>query len=471
MVTKMRKGRAVVVSSVLLVACGGSSEPSPPAGESSDGSGDSGSSSTSTTGELPPADDTTGTTGVEADVTYHEHLRPLLERSCVGCHQPGNIGPFSMTSYDEVHPLREAIVLAVEEGTMPPWHADSDCREYVGDPSLSPEEIALVRAWVDEGAVEGDPAAYVPPDVTSPSSLSRVDLSLALPEPYEPQLAPDDYRCFLLDWPHEELTYVSGFAAQPDQLHMVHHIIAFAIAPEQVAEYQALDDAEPGAGYTCFGGPGGEIDPTDPTSVGNWLGSWAPGGFAGDFPEGTGIPVEPGSKVVVQVHYNTAVGNLQPDQSAVAFKIDAEVERPAVMLLWADPSWITGGMPIPAGEASVVHSFELDPTLFINFITDVIPQGQPFQIYSAAHHMHTLGVRAQQTIERSDGSQTCLLGVPRWDFNWQQAYRFAQPEVFEPGDHLRLACEWDNAAGDATVNWGDGTSDEMCLGIFYATAL
>ena len=49
--------------------------------------------------------------------------------------------------------------------------------------------------------------------------------------------------------------------------------------------------------------------------------------------------------------------------------------------------------------------------------------------------------------------------------------RFAQPEVFEPGDHLRLACEWDNAAGDATVNWGDGTSDEMCLGIFYATAL
>ncbi len=72
---------------------------------------------------------------------------------------------------------------------------------------------------------------------------------------------------------------------------------------------------------------------------------------------------------------------------------------------------------------------------------------------------------------RSDGSETCLLQVPRWDFNWQQGYRMAEPVTLNPGDRLRLACEWNNEAGEQTVNWGDGTGDEMCLGVFYAAAL
>lgn len=464
------KGRATIVLGLCLCACGGGDAPEPEAPDDTSG----GEQDTTTTGdsvEPTPADDDSTGPGVEADVTYQEHVRPLLERHCVGCHQPGNIGPFPMTSYQEAFDLREAIMLAVDEGTMPPWLAGPDCREYLGDPSLASEEIELLRAWIDEGAAEGDPDDYVAPDIPPPPGMSRVDLTLALPEPYEPQLVPDDYRCFLIEWPHEELTYVSGFAAVPDQLHMVHHMIAYKIRPEQLAEYQALDDAEPGPGYTCFGGPGGEVQAGDPDSTGNWLGSWAPGGFAGDFPEGTGIAVEPGSVVALQIHYNTAVGNLQPDRSSIAFKIDAEVEQPAAMLLWANPDWLGGNMPIPAGESEVTHSFELDPTPFMSFISDVLPSNQPFRIYSAAHHMHTLGTRAQHSIQRADGEETCLLQVPRWDFNWQQGYRFAEPVIFNPGDRLRLACEWNNAAGDQTVNWGDGTGDEMCLGIFYATAM
>lgn len=473
MVVHARRGRGSrwgLVGALAAVGCG-----QPDGGTPADGSdGSSGEDTTAgsgvdTSGGEASTDGTGTSTGAPAEdeVTWHAHVRAVIERHCVSCHQPGNIGPFPMTSYAEAHALREAIALTMEGGTMPPWMPADDCQDYEGQPTLTDDDVALVRAWVDGGAPEGDPGDYQAPPPPPPGGLSRVDLELTLPEPYLPTQQPDDYRCFLLDWPGETTTYVTGFEAKPDQLRTVHHMIAFAIAPEQVAEYEALEAADPALGYTCFGGPGGAI--TGPESAGTWLGAWAPGGNTGDFPAGTGLEMPPGSKVVLQIHYNTLVDDLGPDASGVRFKLDAEVERVAYTMPWADPGWLSGNMPIPA-QAGVVHTWSFDPTLVMNLFTDVIPPYQPIEIHTAVHHMHKLGTRGEQRIDRADGSQTCLLQLPRWDFDWQQAYVFAEPIRFEPGDNLHLGCEWDNAAGDGTVNWGEGTGDEMCLGVYYITA-
>jgi mono/diheme cytochrome c family protein len=454
-----RRGATPLLAALVLGGCGTTE----PAG---DGGTESASSTGGSTGATA-ADDTS--TGAPADdaVTWHAHVRAVIEQHCTSCHQPGNIAPFPLTTYEEAHLLRESIALSIEHGSMPPWMPADGCQDYVGQPSITDEQAALVRAWVDGGAPEGDPGDYVAPPPAPSFDLSRVDLELYVPEPYLPAQQPDDYRCFLLDWPHATTTYVTGFRARPDDLRTVHHIIAYGIAPELVPEYEALDAADPALGYTCFGGPGGSL--TGPDSAGNWLGAWAPGGITGDYPEGTGIEMAPGSKVVLQIHYSTLVDGLRPDRSGVELKLDGEVERPAYTMPWMDPAWISGGMPIPAGQSGVVHAFELDPTQFMSLLTDAVPPNAPFEIHSAVHHMHKLGTRAEQRVNRGDGSQTCLLQLPRWDFNWQQSYRFVQPVRFEPGDTLRLACEWDNSAGDQWVNFGEGTGDEMCLGIFYIT--
>ena len=51
----------------------------------------------------------------------------------------------------------------------------------------------------------------------------------------------------------------------PDERPIVHHTIVFVIGPDQVAEYQAFDEAEEGPDDECFGGPrpagGGGIGP------------------------------------------------------------------------------------------------------------------------------------------------------------------------------------------------------------------
>jgi hypothetical protein len=455
----------------LSLACTATEEPEPPS--NADATSDDGTDPTTTAPSDDAADDagtTSGTTDgstptgpLDGTITWHRDVRPLVERSCLACHRAGNIAPFTLESYDETWPLREAIASVVAARTMPPWLPGPGCTEYQGDPSLTDDEIATFVGWAEEDGPLGDPNDYAPLPSPEIAGLSRVDLDVSLPVPYTPQASPDDYRCFLADWPHDTTTYVTGFAARPDRVEEVHHVIVYAIEPAQVAQYEALDAAEEGPGYTCFGGPGG----TSLSSAGTWLGAWAPGGQGSDYPEGVGLRMDPGSKIVVQIHYNTLATDPAPDQTTVQFRLDDTVEREGFMLLWADIDWLGGDMPIPAGSPSTVHTWALDPTFVMEYLTDVIPPGSPFLMYTASHHMHQLGVRGRSEIERADGSVDCLLDIPRWDFDWQKGHGFTEPKRFEPGDTLRLSCEFDNSAGKTDVNWGEGTGDEMCLGVFF----
>ena len=403
-------------------------------------------------------------------VTFHADVRPIIEGRCVGCHQQGGVAPFALETFEQIHAHREAIRSSVMKREMPPWLATDDCNDYLGDVSLTDEQIDTIARWVDQGAEAGDPqdmpGALAPPE---DQRLSRVDLTLEMPVAYQPSKTPDDYRCFLLDWPETETKFVTGFGANPGNSTIVHHMIAFLVPPEKASEYVALDAAEEGAGYTCFGGPGGGSD----RNV-NWLGAWAPGGLGYDQPPGTGIQVEPGSKIVLQMHYNALSSSDEPDRSSIDLKLDATVDRPARVMPFANPAWVNfGSMEIPAGEEDVMHRFELDVTSFQQ-------EPRPFTIYSGSLHMHLLGERSRLWINRKDGTKTCIVNIDRWDFDWQFSYRLKDKLRFEPGDELALECHWDNSEKNQPVidgqrltmrdaNWGEGSTDEMCLGILYVS--
>src|SRR5690606_26457148 len=122
-------------------------------------------------------------------------------------------------------------------------------------------------------------------------------------EDYVPQIAPDDYRCFILDWPYEDPKFITGLGVTPGNEKIVHHLVGYIVTPDLVGELNTLENRDSTYGYTCFGDPkvGSFID----IEQVKWMGSWAPGGVGQDFPAGTGLRVEPGSKIVVQMHYNT----------------------------------------------------------------------------------------------------------------------------------------------------------------------
>jgi hypothetical protein len=259
--------------------------------------------------------------------------------------------------------------------------------------------------------------------------------------------------------------YVTGFNVVPGNEAIVHHVIAFLATPDQVATYEDMDAAESGPGYTCFGGTGGPAR--------TWIGGWAPGSRGSDLPPGLGIAIAPGSMIILQVHYNSHAGGFQADRSAIQLKLDASVDKPATVQPWTNPSWVTSdAMLIPAGDGDVMHAWDFDAT--------ALTQGDAMTLYGAALHMHQLGTRARLTLQHADGSSECMLSISDYDFHWQGMYGFVEPKAYQPGDELHLECHYDNSAENQPyvnevqqaprdVTWGEGTTDEMCLGIFLWT--
>lgn len=405
--------------------------------------------------------------------SWHGGVKQLIAARCANCHQAGEIAPFTLTSLTEVRDVGAMVKDAVVARRMPPWKADPDCNQYHGDRSLSDAQIQLISDWVDGGMNEGEPAdgegITVDPIGGGETVSLRSDTVVQLAEAYMPTSVPDDYRCFVLDWPHDELKYVTGYEVWPDNKQLLHHLIAFKVPPEQVETIQAKDAAEPGPGYECFGSPGG--------SRPSWIGSWVPGGLPRLMPLGTGIPIEPGSKIVVQTHYNLLNGPGGTDRSAMSFQLADSVEKVAMVMPWVNPQWIQGnGMAIPAGETGVEHSFAGPP------VTWGYPfgAGQAFDIHAAGLHMHLLGQAGRIQVDKADGQSQCLLQVNDWDFGWQGSYALKQTVRVEDGDLLKLNCTWNNTESDQAivegerlqpqdVQWGEGTTDEMCLGVLYVT--
>ncbi len=412
------------------------------------------------------ADESVPPSSPPAKLGYFEDVKPIIDAKCTGCHVEGGIAPFALTSFDAVSTAKGAVSGAVASRRMPPWLAAPGCNTYTDDRSLSDAQIATITAWVEQGAPAGDAEREGKPLDLGPShALSRVDRSLAPLEAFTASASSDEYRCFVLDWPETVTTFVTGFRANPDDRRSVHHAIAFVASPEQVPAIVALDQADPGPGYPCYGGP---------QAAASWLGVWTPGSFGADFPEGTGIRVDPGSKVILQVHYSPQNGPPRPDRSSIDVKLDPSVGKEAWIQPWFDPSWYGDGvMAIPAGKAEVSYSVEYDPTLFIT-------KGKPVLMYTAGLHMHALGKSGKITLERADESSECLLDIPRWQFHWQGAYGFETPKLIRPGDRIAQECHWDNSAANQPVvngikqpphdiDWGEAATDEMCLGGFYMT--
>lgn len=386
-------------------------------------------------------------------LTYHRDLRPIVARHCLACHRSNGIAGFSLDGYSLLRTFGSAARAAVEERRMPPWMPSPSCRGYRSERVLSDAEIAAFGAWIDGGMIEGDPSDFVPPDLDLPPDPGPPTVVLGSERPYASPPMTDDYRCFPLAQRFDRETFLRGTRVVPDQPEVVHHVLIYLVPSEQSALIDSLDAAEPGPGYTCFGGPGAGT----PRTVGAWVPGSPPAFMAAD----TAIRIAPGSRLVMQIHYNTIFSEPTADQTQVA--------------LWLDevtPSWLIDvrplanlGIDIQPGDAASGQSRTFQNN-----------SERAWTIAAVGPHMHLLGSRITARALDPGGTETCLIDIPRWDFHWQQSYVFREGETVTvpPGGSVRLDCTYDNSAGNQPVvngerlaprevTWGEGTLDEMCL--------
>ena len=349
-----------------------------------------------------------------------------------------------------------------------------------------------------EGAAHGHHDGSVEPARAVPLRDGERRLTVQMPATYTPS-APydagtDDYRCFLLDPALGEDVMVTGTDVLPGNPDVVHHVILFQVPPEQVAAAEDRDDDEPGQGWTCFGGTGigsgAELDDAP------WLGAWAPGGKESVLRAGYGRPLEAGSRIVMQVHYNL-LADVQPDLSATRLRItdgSADLAPVSTMLLPAPvelpcrPLHDDGELcDRDASLADVKERFGEWAGSTADMLHLLCPASlpgaeqsctrtvdEPATIIGAAGHMHLLGRSIRIEVNPDTPRERTLLDIGVWDFDDQGAQSTRAVEV-RPGDQIRVTCEHDQELRDLLpafegqpdryVLWGEGTTDEMCLGI------
>ncbi|MDZ7779805.1 MAG: hypothetical protein U5R14_07710 [Gemmatimonadota bacterium] len=427
---------------------------------------------------------------------YYADVRPVLAKECMGCHSEDGIA-WSMEDPEETFEERRRIAGAVTVRQMPPWLAEPGHQEYVGDMSLDEEVVGMVAAWRDAGYPKGEPRPDPEVEPANAPPTFRADLSTDVlgDTPYLPdQSMDDDYRCFVTEWTAEDRGYVTGFRTVPGNENVAHHTVVYAVDPEMVERFRELEDEEEGQGYQCFGGALPDrlseraereaYEARYPDGVRElsraswWLAHWAPGMDGHTFPEGTGIRMEPGAALVVQMHYYSVEAPGEADRDTrLDFQFEAEVEKPAFHLPQTHGPWLNSGrngtMVIPPEEQATYEvSDELSSLVgYASRITDVDEARiEGFEIHSANLHMHAFGHSGVISLTDADGRYQTLLSVPEWDLHWQRDFTFVEPKVFSrekmDGAELRVRCTYENPT-DEVVYGGYGSYDEMCFNFSY----
>ena len=121
---------------------------------------------------------------LRAKVTWAGDIARIVQSRCIKCHNPDGKGPMSLVTYEDARPYANAMREEVLARNMPKWHAARGYGQFANDPALSPFEIALIVAWVDGGALPGDPAKPGAPvaRVSEPRRPPGRDVKLACGE-------------------------------------------------------------------------------------------------------------------------------------------------------------------------------------------------------------------------------------------------------------------------------------------------
>lgn len=439
----MMKITAFLVLVGLLVWVGGCSDPvqesppNPPIGADA--------------ADLP---DTPSESEEDWPVTFHREIKPLLDRHCNDCHMADSIAGFAMDTYSGVRPLAQILAATVEARTMPPWLPSKDCQTFKHARHLDEEQIALFRQWADDGAPEGDPADAPDPIPSGPvETFGEADYVVNMGLDYKPtpvrEGSVDDYRCFVIDPELDEDKFINGFVTHPGNDAIVHHVLLYSVPESAAGRLAELEGEDGRPGYTCFG--------STKINSARLISGWVPGMLPIRFQNRHGIKMPAGSRLVMQMHYNTVYDKEGTDRTT----IDLHYVDPATTPIeLAIVPLLQGNFLLPAG----------DPDVEVQATADAIPI--PVTLHGIVPHMHLLGKSIDVKYVK-DGDEMCLIDVPEWDFNWQGFFLYEQPITLPAGYRPVLTCRYDNSPENqadgrqpTNVTWGDGTYDEMCLVYF-----
>ena len=378
--------------------------------------------------------------GPSGDVTFARDVAPLFQQNCQVCHQPGQIGPMSLITYEQVRPWAPMIREKVLAQEMPPYHYDTNIgiQALKEDKRLSPEEIATIVAWVDEGAPMGDPAD-MPPPVTWPDPaewkfaemFGQPDLVVPAKPIDIPAEGQDLWWEPLVEIPLDEDRWIKAIEVKPsvEGRKVVHHANTTLYLPGDDGELEGQRGR-----YTEYAsGKLGEI-----------------------IPEGAGRLLPANSFVRWSIHIFTSGEAIEGEVTELAFWLHPEGYEPEYVQDLANYP-MQGDLDIPPHGTAMVtgyHSWD-----------------HPVRIDSFQPHMHLRGVASSLEIFYPEtGEREVVSMISNWNAEWQLSHIYEDDSApLVPAGAVMVVTQWyDNTADnphnpdpDVWVYRGSRTGDEM----------
>jgi peroxiredoxin len=371
-----------------------------------------------------------------AEVTYTKHIAPILQQRCVGCHQPGEVAPFSLTSYDDAAGWAPTMRRVIKQERMPPWHADAKPGQFRNDTRMPEEERQLLYRWIDGGAPEGDPKDLPRPIERAEGwRIPKPDVVLSMPRPFKvPATGTVVYQYFVVDTGFTEDKWVRAAEIRPGNRAVVHHTIVHVQPPD---------------------GP----PVMNNGLASHWLAAQAPGSHPTLLADGLAKRIPAGSRLLFQMHY-TPNGVETEDRTCIA-------------LTFADPKSVKKEV---ITEMAANNRFAIPPNAPKHVVEADYPVREDSLLLQFMPHTHLRGSYFRYEAHYPDGRQETLLDVPRYDFNWQNTYILAEPKTLPKGTRIHCVAHYNNSKSNysnpdpsQTVRWGDQTWEEMMIGYFDLT--
>lgn len=371
------------------------------------------------------------------DLTFHEHVEPLLQKHCQECHHDGGPAPFALVDADEVAGHAGMIAETVAEGRMPPWYAGRK-HAMANARGMSAEERAIVADWVAAGTPAGDPAKAPERLVFSDSEweIGTPDLvTTALETHTLPADGFVDYKYVIL--PHVFLrdTWISAAEILPSNPRVVHHCnLAFATIGSKFSD-------------------------------GNFITGRVPGGTPMVLDDGIALCIPAGSVLALQIHYTTT-GKPETNRMSVGLRYP----RTRVHKRLHHEQVTTQKIEIPAGAPA-------HPVI----ASRVLPCNASGLGMFAHMHLRGKDMTFLAHPPVAEGAEAAppetLLTIPNYHYGWQQNYRWEPgSRSFPRGTRIEVVAHYDNSAfnpfnpdAGKVVRHGPQTVDEMMFGFFFYT--
>ncbi len=397
-------------------------------------------------------------------------LKPIIEKKCVSCHRENGYAPFGLENYNEIVKRKDFIKYVITNDYMPPWRANNNYRHFANSKALSKEEKSLILQWLNEGARIGPEKPTSNKKWYNEGSQvnQKPDLILSMKAPFTvPAINQNVYICYKIPFELKHDTFIKAIEFVPGNKSVVHHasyqIIEVAddvdvFSGPDFFQYDAdtLNRVKDDHDYKYFNliGKNGKM----PKEV--YHNGWLPGTSVQTYPSGIGFKMpKKGVLLIRNFHYSpTPIEQQDLSKFYIFFSSKPAIRNIGFAAFKPNNPTKDGKWYIKANDSNFAAHIN------VKFHNDV-------SLLNINPHMHKLGKYFKAYAVTSKNDTIPLVEIPKWDFNWQEFYRFEKMIKIPAGSVLHAEALYDNSAKNAAnpysppkdvlFEWGMNDDSEM----------